>query len=336
MDMHKPLFQLAQRLRLDKDETHKVQQKLSTVSPEQLSNFIETVNKLAKTKVVPTKLHKQDAVLVDPHHHEVIAENEYIRILWIEQKARTTVAPHVHQWPSVMLILKGSHFVTHYPDGSNVKETWDTGIYELEGESEPYAYSNCGQKTFEALRVELKRTLPTKLKNRIQVKKIKKNDLSSLSKAHAIIVACGLEMYNKYNLTHWYPFASLDKFKERICHADLYGVYNDDNIIATFNVSRTSRSYYKSVKWKKQNAQAVYVGNIAVLPSFQGKGIGSWCMQYIETISSKMGIEVIRFDCVIRHPWLINFYKKIGYEEVGNVTLPEPTGIAMCLEKGID
>jgi len=54
---------------------------------------------------------------------------------------------------------------------------------------------------------------------------IKKANEQELAEAHALIGACGEEMYKQYGLSHWHPFASLGQFKERVQHADVYCVY---------------------------------------------------------------------------------------------------------------
>lgn len=162
------------------------------------------------------------------------------------------------------------------------------------------------------------------------IKKVTEREFAEL---YVIIVACGQDMYQKYNLSHWYPFAPFEQFSQRLAQLDVYGIYHDDRMIGTFNLTTTPRPYYQSDHWQNPLARAVYVGNVAIDPTSQGNKIGSWCMQEIEKIAQAMAGEAIRLDCVARHPWLNSFYKKIGYQEVGAITLAEPTGTVICFEK---
>ncbi len=150
---------------------------------------------------------------------------------------------------------------------------------------------------------------------------------------HQILVDCGEHMHTHLSLNHWYPYATLEQFKEKVKAATIYCVYFDDRMIATFTLSTVPRAYYQPSHWRYHDANAVYLGNLAIHPDFQGKKIGSWCIQQIEKIAQSMGCSVIRFDCVQKHPWLCNFYEKMGYVPGAIIPMPEPTGNLVCFEK---
>jgi GNAT superfamily N-acetyltransferase len=164
---------------------------------------------------------------------------------------------------------------------------------------------------------------------------IKKANEQELMKAYALISACGEEMYKRYGLCHWYPFASLEQFKERVQYADVYCIYHNERLVGTFNLSMRPRAYYAADQWSNSLAKAVYVGNVAIDPLLQGQKLGTWSMQQIENIAREMGGIAIRLDCVDRHPWLQSFYTKLGYAPAGTIDLPEPTGRVRCFEKVI-
>lgn len=140
-----------------------IKERIGEVSVDNLNSFIEAVERLVKQKVSDDAIHPQDALLVDKPNHEVLVDNDYIRILWITLAAGETCVPHTHQWPSVTLIVSGLKFVSHKDDGSAVEEEWLPGVYELAGDTNLEAFTNISTCDYQGLGVELKRTMPTNI-----------------------------------------------------------------------------------------------------------------------------------------------------------------------------
>ena len=138
-----------------------IKERVGTVSLDNLNNFIEAIERLVKQKVSDDAVHPQDALLVDKSNHEVLVDNDYIRILWITLAAGEACVPHTHQWPSVTLIVSGLKFLSHKDDGSTVEEEWLPGVYELAGDTNLEAFTNISTCDYQGLGVELKRTMPT-------------------------------------------------------------------------------------------------------------------------------------------------------------------------------
>lgn len=148
------------------------------------------------------------------------------------------------------------------------------------------------------------------------IKQVDDNDLEAI---HKLLVHCGQKLHETMGLTNWYPFYSLQTYKEKVKNAQVYAVYSGDQLIATFNFTCTARDYYKSIAWENNTAQAIYVANVAVHPEYQGIHVGKWCLERIEEIALAMGFSTIRFDCAENHPWLCSFYEKAGYSRRGIV-----------------
>lgn len=118
---------------------------------------------------------------------------------------------------------------------------------------------------------------------------LKKADAQEIIAVHNLLTECGQRMSATLGLNHWHPFASLEQFKEKTKHATVYCLHDNDRLVATFNLSTIARNYYRATDWHDSQAQAVYLGNLAVHPDFQGKKIGSLCMRYIEQIAKRYG-----------------------------------------------
>lgn len=175
--------------------------------------------------------------------------------------------------------------------------------------------------------------LNSNISNSYTIQKVSNEDIPAI---HDLLQECGLYMYKSLNLNHWHPYMSLENFQQRVKTALVYGIYDNNKLIGTFNLSTNSRSYYTLDMWQNPEAKAVYLGQLAIHPNYQGRKIGSWCLQEVEKIAHELGYQVIRFDCVERHPWLCKFYEKAGYGRRTIVALPEPTGNVICFEKYIN
>jgi quercetin dioxygenase-like cupin family protein len=61
-----------------------------------------------------------DAMVAAPDHHEVLLENERVRVLDSRFKPGERVPVHTHRWASVLYILGTSDFIRYDPDGKAV------------------------------------------------------------------------------------------------------------------------------------------------------------------------------------------------------------------------
>jgi GNAT superfamily N-acetyltransferase len=94
----------------------------------------------------------------------------------------------------------------------------------------------------------------------------------------------------------------------------VYGVSDTGQSIATFTISEQPLVYYNTRLWKHPEHRAVYVSHLAVLPKFQGRGIGKWCMKTIEEMAHGWGCETVRLDAYEKYEKLLEFYDDLGYE----------------------
>ncbi len=61
-----------------------------------------------------------DAMVAAPDHHEVLLENERVRVLDSRIKPGDTVPLHTHRWASVLYILGTSDFIRYDNEGNAV------------------------------------------------------------------------------------------------------------------------------------------------------------------------------------------------------------------------
>ena len=60
----------------------------------------------------------------------------------------------------------------------------------------------------------------------------------------------------------------------------------------------------------------IYLSKFAVQPTESGRGLGKKCLQYIEDLCKTEGFKGIRLDVYDKSHRAVNFYLKIGFEEL--------------------
>jgi len=103
-----------------------------------------------------------DAMSAAPHHHEVLLENERVRVLDSLLKAGDATPVHTHRWPAVLHIIGVSDFVRFDAEGN---EIFDSRHSETELEAGQIAWSpplaphfvrNVGDRDLRVISIELK------------------------------------------------------------------------------------------------------------------------------------------------------------------------------------
>lgn len=138
------------------------------------------------------------------------------------------------------------------------------------------------------------------------VNKVNRFQIKELLTVASILHACGKQMADKYGLHHWdNPF--LKTFLIVLISAfrnDIYILYSENIALATFMVCHDEGV----LKFEK----------LATEPSYHGKGIGSFCISYIENIAKCTGCTRIQMDVYAPSHHAIDFYNKKGFVVVGS------------------
>jgi quercetin dioxygenase-like cupin family protein len=68
-----------------------------------------------------------DAMTVAPAHHDVLLENERVRVLDTRLGPGERTPVHTHQWPSALYVMRWSDFVRHDMHGAVIVDsrTWE-------------------------------------------------------------------------------------------------------------------------------------------------------------------------------------------------------------------
>lgn len=155
---------------------------------------------------------------------------------------------------------------------------------------------------------------------------IRKVNIDEIPLLHQILIACGFDLKEGFGLSHWLPpNYPLEQMLKDAIEQDIYAVTIGENLVGTFTLEMMTTvplSYmkYGNIIWQiPADVPAVYVHKLAILPIWQGKGLGTWCMQAIEKLGVEQGYYAVRLDGVKTHPKLLSFYQKQGYQQVGEI-----------------
>ncbi len=103
-----------------------------------------------------------DAMVAAPEHHEVLLENERVRVLDSRIKPGETVPVHTHRWASVLYVLGTSDFIRYDTEGKAVFDSRtaashvETGAVSWLPPLCAHSVKNVGDTEIRVISVELK------------------------------------------------------------------------------------------------------------------------------------------------------------------------------------
>jgi len=163
--------------------------------------------------------------------------------------------------------------------------------------------------------------------------KIQKAKISDLEGIMAMYHSCVLGMIQN-GIDQWdatYP-------NKQIIYNDLlagtYFIAKEDNIIiGGINIDQEQDKTYLSINWGDKSNQFLVVHRLAVKRDFWGKSIGKKLMLFTEELVHKRNLTSIRLDTYSGNPKAIEFYKRLGYSELGAIYLKPNKNEYYCFEK---
>jgi quercetin dioxygenase-like cupin family protein len=110
----------------------------------------------------PDALDTLDAMTAAPDHHEVLLENEKVRVLDTRLGPGESTPVHTHCWPAVLYVLGWSDFIRHDAEGNPILDSRDQGMKPANGSTlwsgplQPHFVKNIGDCDLHIIAVELK------------------------------------------------------------------------------------------------------------------------------------------------------------------------------------
>lgn len=103
-----------------------------------------------------------DARIAAPEHHEILMENDHVRVLDTRISPGDRTPVHTHRYPSVLYILSWSDFVRYDADGMLVLDSRTLASEPEKGSAlwsdplGPHSAHNVGTKELRVIAVEMK------------------------------------------------------------------------------------------------------------------------------------------------------------------------------------
>jgi len=117
---------------------------------------------------------------------------------------------------------------------------------------------------------------------------------------------------HKKGINQWvYPWDT-NRIKHDIENKLVYLLIVEDLIVGTFSIKDTDNINVDLIKPENK-----YLYRIAILPEYQGKGLGSSIVEFSLDYSKNMG-KSLYLDCWAGNEKLRSFYSNTGFDFIGN------------------
>ena len=165
------------------------------------------------------------------------------------------------------------------------------------------------------------------------IRKANKLDLISIMKMYRSCITAmlgnGIDQWDDY-----YP--NSDTINEDL-NSDTYYVAEIDRvIIGGINIDENQDDTYLDLNWKDKSNSFLVVHRLAVKEDFWNKKIGKDLMLFCEKLVVKKGLKSIRLDTYSGNPKAMQFYRRLGYSQVGTIDLKLEKNKYYCFEKIIN
>jgi ribosomal protein S18 acetylase RimI-like enzyme len=107
----------------------------------------------------------------------------------------------------------------------------------------------------------------------------------------------------------------------------------DGTIIAGINIDKNQDDTYLALDWEDKSDSFLVVHRLGVKEEFWNKKIGKNMMLFTEKLVIEKGLKSIRLDTYSGNPKAMEFYRRLGYSELGTIDLKPNKDKYHCFEK---
>jgi ribosomal protein S18 acetylase RimI-like enzyme len=112
-----------------------------------------------------------------------------------------------------------------------------------------------------------------------------------------------------------------------------YVAQMNETIIGGINIDKNQDDTYLSLDWKDKSDSFLVVHRLGVKEEFWNKKIGKNLMLFTEKLVIEKGLKSIRLDTYSGNPKAMEFYRRLGYTEIGTIDLKPDKDKYYCFEK---
>ena len=107
----------------------------------------------------------------------------------------------------------------------------------------------------------------------------------------------------------------------------------DGTIIGGVNIDKNQDDTYLALDWEDKSDSFLVVHRLGVKEEFWNKKIGKDLMLFTEKLVIEKGLKSIRLDTYSGNPKAMEFYRRLGYSELGTIDLKPDKDKYYCFEK---
>ena len=162
------------------------------------------------------------------------------------------------------------------------------------------------------------------------IRKANKKDLNNIMKMYKSCVTGML----KNGINQWddiYPNTEI--ISEDLNVRTYYVAEIDGTIVGGVNIDKNQDNTYLAINWKDKSDSFLVVHRLGVKEEFWNKKIGKNMMLFSEKLVIEKGLKSIRLDTYSGNPKAMEFYRRLGYSELGTIDLKPDKDKYYCFEK---
>jgi len=162
---------------------------------------------------------------------------------------------------------------------------------------------------------------------------IRKAEISDLQNIMKMYKSCVTGMV-KNGINQWddaYPNTEI--ISEDLNAGTYYVAEMDETIIGGINIDNNQDDTYLHLDWEDKSDSFLVVHRLGVKEEFWNKKIGKDLMLFTEKLVIEKGMKSIRLDTYSGNPKAMDFYKRLGYTELGTIDLKPEKDKYYCFEK---
>ena len=162
------------------------------------------------------------------------------------------------------------------------------------------------------------------------IRKANKKDLENIMKMYKSCVTGMLAN----DIDQWddtYPNTEI--ISEDLNAGTYYVSEIDGTIIGGINIDRNQDDTYLALEWEDKSDSFLVVHRLGVKEEFWNKKIGKDLMLFTEDLVIEKGLKSIRLDTYSGNPKAMEFYRRLGYTELGSIDLKPEKEKYFCFEK---
>ena len=163
--------------------------------------------------------------------------------------------------------------------------------------------------------------------------RIRKAKISDLGNIMIMYKSCVKGMIAN-GIDQWddtYP--DIDTINQDLEKQSYYVVEEKGEIIGGINIDQNQDKTYLDIDWEDKSDSFLVVHRLGVKEEFWNKKIGKYLMLFTEKIVEEKGLKSIRLDTYSGNPKAMEFYRRLGYRELGSINLKPNKNEYYCFEK---